>query len=39
MYTNFMRVLEEDTTNWIDFNAMLVEEVVHGKDQALKLPL
>jgi hypothetical protein len=33
---NFMRVVDKDTTNWMDFNAMLAKEIVHGKDQALK---
>ena len=34
---NFMRVVDKGTTNWIDFSAMLAEEIVHGKDQALEV--
>jgi hypothetical protein len=33
----FVHVVDKDTTNWMDFNAMLAKEIVHGKDQALKV--
>jgi hypothetical protein len=33
----FVRVVDKDTTSWMDFNAMLAKEIVHGKDQALKV--
>jgi len=34
---NFKCVVDKDTTNWMDFNAMLAKEIVHRKDQALKV--
>jgi len=32
-----MHVVEKDTINWMDFSAMVAEEIVHGNDQALEV--
>jgi len=32
-----MRVVDKDTTSWMDLNAMLAKEIVYGKDQAMNV--
>ena len=35
--TNYMRVVDKDLFNWMDFHELLCQEIVHGQDQELQV--
>jgi hypothetical protein len=35
--TNYMRVVDKDTFNWMGFHELLGQEIVHGENQELQV--